>query len=61
MPASICHGFKPALICIEAHAELGQWLLDYFAGQGYALVGKYIHVHNENFFFAPISKSARVN
>jgi FkbM family methyltransferase len=46
--------YRPSLVCIEAHAELGQWLLDYFAAQSYALVDKYIHVHNENFFFAPI-------
>jgi len=48
--------YRPALVCIEAHAGLAQWLLDYFAGQGYALVDDYIHVHNENFFFAPVAK-----
>ena len=48
--------YRPSLICIEAHADLAQWLLDYFAGQDYALVNKDPHVHNENFFFAPLIK-----
>ena len=32
--------FRPRLVCIEAHGETRQAILDYFAAHGYVLVGK---------------------
>ena len=45
--------FRPRLVCIEAHAEVRQQILDYFHAHGYVLVGKYLRVDNDNYWFAP--------
>jgi FkbM family methyltransferase len=45
--------FKPALVCIEGLLPVRQEILDYFARNGYVLVGKYIWVDLENLYFAP--------
>lgn len=44
--------FKPRLVCIESHAPVRQKILDYFASQGYALLGKYLRADSENLWFA---------
>ncbi len=49
--------FKPSLVAIEAHAEVRQQILDYFARNEYALVGRYWRVDSQNFWFAPIGKT----
>jgi FkbM family methyltransferase len=49
--------FKPSLVAIEAHAEVRQQILDYFARNEYALVGRYWRVDSQNFWFAPIGES----
>ncbi len=46
--------FKPALVCIEALPPVRQQILDYFAQNGYVIVGKYVWVDLENFYFAPL-------
>jgi FkbM family methyltransferase len=46
--------FRPSLICIEALAPVRQQILDYFAGNGYVVVGKYVWVDLENLYFAPL-------
>src|SRR5262245_8830988 len=49
--------FKPRLVAIEAHAEVRQQILDYFAGNGYPLVGRYWRVDSQNFWFAPLGET----
>ena len=43
--------YKPALVCIEAHPEVRQHLIDYFDDHGYRLVGKYLRVDVTNLYF----------
>jgi FkbM family methyltransferase len=45
--------FRPALVCIEAHPEVRQQILDYFAARRYVVVGKYLRVYAANLYFAP--------
>ena len=47
--------FRPALVCIEAHAQVRQEILNYFATHGYVLVGAYLRTDTQNLYFAPIS------
>ena len=46
--------FKPALVCIEAHREVRQELLDYFARNRYVVVGKYLRMDTQNLYFTPM-------
>jgi FkbM family methyltransferase len=46
--------FKPSLVAIEAHAPVRQQILDYFAQNGYVLLGRYWRVDAHNFWFAPL-------
>jgi FkbM family methyltransferase len=46
--------FKPQLVCIEAHSEVRQWILDYFARNGYVIVGKYLPADEHNLYFTPL-------
>jgi FkbM family methyltransferase len=45
--------YRPALVCIEAHPEVRQQILDYFAARGYVVVGKYMRADPQNLWFAP--------
>jgi FkbM family methyltransferase len=45
--------FKPSLVCIEAHPEVRQQILDYFAAHGYTVIGKYLRVDQLNLYFRP--------
>lgn len=45
--------FKPALVCVEAHALVRQQILDYFAANHYSVVGKYLRVDRLNLWFMP--------
>jgi len=45
--------FAPSLVCIEAHPEVRQWILDYFAERGYVVIGKYLRMDDRNLYFAP--------
>jgi FkbM family methyltransferase len=49
--------FRPAFVCIEAHPEVRQQLLDYFAIHHYTIVGKYLRVDESNLYFAPLGSS----
>lgn len=49
--------FKPSLVCIEALLPVRQAILDYFARNGYVLVGKYVWVDTENLYFEPLRGS----
>jgi FkbM family methyltransferase len=46
--------FRPALVCIEAHPEVRQQILDYFARHGYVVVAKYLRADDKNLYFAPL-------
>lgn len=46
--------FRPSLVCIEALLPVRQQILDYFARNGYVLLGKYVWVDQENLYFAPL-------
>jgi FkbM family methyltransferase len=45
--------FRPGLVCIEAHPEVRQQILDYFAGNEYVVAGKYLRVDEKNMYFMP--------
>lgn len=47
--------FRPALVCIEAHLEVRQPIIDYFTRHDYALVGKYLRADEHNLYFAPLA------
>ena len=47
--------FRPALVCIEAHPEVRQQILDYFTQRGYVLVGKYLRADAINLYFTPLA------
>jgi FkbM family methyltransferase len=46
--------FAPTLVCVEAHPEVRQALLDYFTRNGYVVLGKYLRVDERNLYFAPL-------
>lgn len=43
--------FGPALVCVEAHPEVRQQILDYFAARDYVPAGKYLRVDDHNLWF----------
>ena len=45
--------YTPALVCIEAHPEVRQAILDYFHERGYVVVGKYLRMDPKNLYFTP--------
>jgi len=47
--------FHPALVCIEAHPEVRQQILEYFARHRYVLVGKYLRADRQNLYFTPLA------
>jgi FkbM family methyltransferase len=46
--------FQPSLVCIEAHPEVAQQILDYFARNGYVLVAEYLRADIHNLYFTPL-------
>ena len=46
--------FRPALVCIEAHPQVRQQILDYFAAHGYVLIGRYLRIDPQNLYFKPL-------
>lgn len=48
--------YRPELVCIEAHSEVRQWILDYFAKNGYVIVGKYLPADEHNLYFMPLNR-----
>lgn len=47
---------RPTLVCIEALVPVRQQILEYFARNGYVLVGKYLRADEENLYFTPLAK-----
>ena len=45
--------FKPRLFAVEAHSDIRQQLLDYFASHRYRVVGRYLRADPANLWFAP--------
>jgi FkbM family methyltransferase len=45
--------YRPALVCIEAHYEVRQAILDYFARNGYVPIARYLRVDELNLWFKP--------
>ena len=45
--------FRPRLVCVEAHPDIRQALLDYFAVHRYRVVGRYLRADPANLWFAP--------
>ena len=45
--------YRPRLVCVEAHPEIRQQLLDYFAAHRYQLVARYLRADAANLWFAP--------
>lgn len=48
--------FKPSLVAIEGLLPVRQPILNYFARNGYVLLGKYVWVDRENLYFAPLKE-----
>ncbi len=46
--------WRPRLVCVEAHAEVRQAILDYFTARRYAVVGKYLRLDRANLWLAPL-------
>ena len=46
--------YQPSLVCIEAHPEVRQQILDYFASRRYTVVGKYLRADPKNLYFQPL-------
>jgi FkbM family methyltransferase len=46
--------YQPALVCIEAHPAVRQYILDYFARYHYTLLGRYLRVDIQNLYFSPL-------
>jgi FkbM family methyltransferase len=46
--------YRPALVSIEAHQPVRQQILDYFARNGYVVLGRYLRADNHNLWFAPL-------
>lgn len=43
--------FRPGLVCVEAHPEVRQQILDYFAARRYVVVGKSLRADPQNLWF----------
>ena len=47
--------FRPQLVCVEAHPEVRQQILEYFARHDYVVVGKYLRADTQNLYFTPMA------
>ena len=45
--------YRPRLVCVEAHQDVRQQILNYFADRQYRVVGRYLRADPENLWFAP--------
>jgi FkbM family methyltransferase len=53
--------YQPALVCIEAHPEVRQAILDYFAAHRYSVVAKYLRADSKNLYFQAPNARAVTN
>jgi FkbM family methyltransferase len=49
--------FSPELVCIEAHPEVRQAIIDYFHHNDYVVVAKYLRADIWNLYFTPAAPS----
>jgi FkbM family methyltransferase len=49
--------YRPSLVCIEAHLDVRQQILDYFARHGYTVIGKYLRADPKNLYFQPLPRA----
>ena len=47
--------FRPRFVCIEAHPEVRQQILEYFARNRYVIVGRYLPADENNLYFTPLN------
>jgi len=47
--------YRPELVCVEAHPEVRQQLLEYFARHDYVVVGRYLRADIWNLYFTPLT------
>jgi FkbM family methyltransferase len=47
--------YQPSLVCIEAHPDVRQQILDYFAEHRYVVLGKYLRIDTDNLYFQPMA------
>jgi FkbM family methyltransferase len=45
--------YRPRLVCVEAHPDVRQQLINYFADRQYRVVGRYLRADPYNLWFAP--------
>ena len=45
--------FRPSLVCIEAHYDVRQPIVDYFAEHDYRIVARYLRADRANLYFEP--------
>ena len=45
--------YRPRLVCVEAHPDIRQQLINYFADRQYRVVGRYLRADPYNLWFAP--------
>ena len=48
--------FRPSLVCIEAHSQVRQQILDYFSRHAYVALGEYLRVDIRNLYFTPLDR-----
>ncbi len=53
--------FRPRLVSIEAHPQVRQQILDYFARHGYVAVGRYLRADGANLWFTPLEPTPALN
>jgi FkbM family methyltransferase len=46
--------YRPALVSVESHLEVRQQILDYFARNGYVVLGKYLRADGHNLWFTAL-------
>lgn len=47
--------FSPRLVAVEAHPQVREFVLEYFAAHGYVVIGRYLRADTVNLWFAPIA------
>jgi len=61
-PVALAHfsisRYHPRLAVVEAQGQTRQAILDYFATNGYVVVGRYLHADLQNLYFEPLGPVA---
>jgi FkbM family methyltransferase len=46
--------YLPRLVCVEAHPQVRQQILDYFARRNYVIIARYLRADPQNLWFRPL-------